>query len=50
MALYRRDGSATSIEPPLPQVGGYVVVVVVGLVFAFGELAKQFFRNIIDIS
>ncbi|KAG4433201.1 hypothetical protein IFR05_011309 [Cadophora sp. M221] len=34
MDLVRRDGSATSITPPLPQAGGYVVVVVIGLVFA----------------
>ncbi|CAL3973009.1 unnamed protein product [Diplocarpon coronariae] len=33
MQLHKRE-SVTSITPPLPQVGGYVVVVVVGLVFA----------------
>ncbi|OWP03751.1 urea active transporter [Marssonina coronariae] len=33
MQLRKRE-SVTSITPPLPQVGGYVVVVVVGLVFA----------------
>ncbi|PVH75681.1 hypothetical protein DL98DRAFT_498023 [Cadophora sp. DSE1049] len=30
----KRDGS-TGITPPLPQAGGYVVVVVIGLIFAF---------------
>ncbi|KAH7311032.1 urea active transporter [Rhexocercosporidium sp. MPI-PUGE-AT-0058] len=35
MDMIRRDGSATSITPPLPQAGGYVVVVVIGLIFAF---------------
>ena len=33
----RRDNS-TAITPPLPQSGGYVVVVVIGLIFAFGML------------
>lgn len=33
----RRDTS-TAITPPLPQAGGYVVVVVIGLIFAFGML------------
>ncbi|KAH7372160.1 Na+/proline symporter [Cadophora sp. MPI-SDFR-AT-0126] len=32
----KRDTS-TGITPPLPQAGGYVVVVVIGLIFAFGE-------------
>lgn len=35
MALFQRaDASTTSITPPLPQAGGYVVVVVIGLLFA----------------
>ncbi|KAL3417528.1 urea active transporter [Phlyctema vagabunda] len=35
MTLFERDDTATSITPPLSQAGGYVVVVVIGLVFAF---------------
>jgi hypothetical protein len=37
-SLYTRDGvaSATSIEPPLSQAVGYVVVVGIGLIIAFG--------------
>lgn len=36
--LYPRDGpaSSTSIEPPLSQAVGYVVVVVIGLIIAIG--------------
>lgn len=36
MSFIKRD-DATSITPPLSQAGGYVVVIVVGLVFAFGQ-------------
>ncbi len=36
MGFPKRDESATSITPPLSEAGGYVVVIVVGLVFAFG--------------
>ncbi|KAE8449346.1 hypothetical protein EG329_008247 [Mollisiaceae sp. DMI_Dod_QoI] len=35
MGFPKRDESATSITPPLSEAGGYVVVIVVGLVFAF---------------
>lgn len=35
MVLFKRH-DATSITPPLSEAGGYVVVIVVGLVFAFG--------------
>lgn len=35
--LQARDGGAT-IQPPLPQAAGYVVVVVLGLVVALGML------------
>lgn len=37
-ALFPRHGpaSATSIEPPLSQAVGYVIVVGIGLVIAFG--------------
>ncbi|KAE9994038.1 hypothetical protein EG327_001771 [Venturia inaequalis] len=37
-AVYPRDGPAspTSIEPPLSQAVGYVIVVGIGLVIAFG--------------
>lgn len=42
MEVLKRDGSATAITPPLPQAGGYVVVVVIGLVFAFGKSRSHF--------
>ena len=32
------DGSDTVVSPPLSQAAGYVVVVVVGLIIAFGML------------
>jgi len=34
--LHSRAGSATAVQPPLSQAVGYVIVVVVGLVIAFG--------------
>jgi len=40
MELLRRNESATSITPPLSQAAGYVVVVVIGLIFAFGKLSS----------
>ena len=33
----RADGSDVVVQPPLSQAVGYVVVVVIGLVIAFGE-------------
>lgn len=42
MGLSKRDGSSTAITPPLPQAGGYVVVVVIGLIFAFGGFLETF--------
>ncbi len=41
MEVLKRDGS-TAITPPLPQAGGYVVVVVIGLIFAFGKSRSRF--------
>jgi len=48
-SLYPRTGPAsnTSIEPPLTQVIGYVVVVGIGLVIAFGE-PIQFIQETMD--
>ena len=43
MTLSFRDGdvSATAVEPPLSQTVGYVVVVVIGLLFAFGMVEAE---------
>jgi len=45
MTLLSRDGSATSITPPLSQAGGYVVVVVIGLIFAFSGFSDVLDSN-----
>ena len=41
-SLYSRNdaGSDTVVSPPLSQAAGYVVIVVVGLIIAFGMLAR----------
>ena len=38
MAILSREQTANGITPPLSQAGGYVVVVVIGLIFAFSKL------------
>lgn len=36
LQLHSRDATATTIQPPLPQAVGYVIVVVVGMIIATG--------------
>lgn len=37
----REDGADVVVQPPLAQAVGYVVVVVIGLVIAFGNLKAR---------
>jgi hypothetical protein len=39
--LYSRDDSSAVVKPPLSQAVGYIVVVGVGLIIAFGKLLAQ---------
>lgn len=43
MTLSLRDGndSVAAVQPPLSQTVGYVVIVVVGLLFTFGMIALR---------
>lgn len=42
---YTRSESA--VKPPLPQAAGYVIVVVLGLIVAFGSLPFALLANLV---